>query len=87
MAKAKFDRLIQNKEHNNPIKTHKDLQKKPGRPIGSKVKTEQSNASLTISLTPSQKQQLESYAKKEYRSASSVIKLLLIKNEIISIVD
>lgn len=87
MAKAKFDKLIQNKEQTNSIKTHKDLQKKAGRPVGSKVKSEQANASLTISLTPSQKHQLESYAKQEYRSASSVIKLLLIKNDIISVVN
>lgn len=84
MAKAKFDNLknIMSKESF----THKDLQKqRAGRPIGSKVKKEQSNASLTIALTPSQKKQLEEYAISEYRSVGSVIKMLLIKNNIIKI--
>jgi hypothetical protein len=84
MAKAKFDNLknIDNKD----TFTHKDLQqKKAGRPNGSRVKKEQSNASLTIALTPSQKEQLEKYAKNEYRSVGSVIKMLLIQNDIISI--
>lgn len=84
MAKAKFGNLknIENKESF----THKDLQKqKAGRPVGSKVKKEQSNASLTIALTPSQKKQLEEYAISEYRSVGSVIKMLLIKNKIIDI--
>lgn len=84
MARAKFENLknIENRE----TFTHKDLQqKKAGRPNGSKVKKEQSNASLTIALTPSQKEQLEEYARKEYRSVGSVIKMLLIKNDIIRI--
>jgi len=84
MARAKFENLknIENKE----TFTHKDLQqKKAGRPNGSKVKKEQSNASLTIALTPSQKEELEEYARKEYRSVGSVIKMLLIKNDIIRI--
>jgi hypothetical protein len=84
MAKAKFGNLknIDNKENF----THKDLQvKKAGRPVGSKVKKEQSNASLTIALTPSQKKELEEYALTEYRSVGSVIKMLLIKNDIISV--
>ncbi len=83
MAKAKFGNLknIDNKDNF----THKDLQvKKAGRPTGSKVKKEQSNASLTIALTPSQKKELEEYAQSEYRSVGSVIKMLLIKNKIIS---
>ena len=84
MAKAKFGNL-KNIDNQNTF-THKDLQqKKAGRPSGSKVKKEQSNASLTIALTPSQKEQLEEYAKKEYRSVGSVVKMLLIKNEIIDV--
>ncbi len=84
MAKAKFDKI--SKIDNKVNLTHKDLQKKKaGRPVGSKVKKEQSNASLTIALTPSQKKQLEDYAQDEYRSIGSVIKMLLIKNNIIDI--
>ena len=84
MAKAKFDNLKNIDKKDNF--THKDLQKqKSGRPLGSKVKKEQSNASLTIALTPSQKKQLEEYALSEYRSVGSVIKMLLIKNEIIEV--
>lgn len=85
MAKAKFEKL--SSIANSSI-THKDLQeKKIGRPKGSNTKKEQSNASLTIALTPSQKKQLEEYALGEYRSVGSVIKMLLIKNKIISIND
>jgi hypothetical protein len=83
MAKAKFEKLNTNQE-TNPSKTHKDLQKKPGRPVGSKTKKEPANATLSISLTPSQKKELEEYAKNELRSSSSVVKVLLIKNGIIS---
>ncbi|APW66338.1 MULTISPECIES: hypothetical protein [Arcobacteraceae] len=84
MARAKFDNLKNTQSKENF--THKDLQKqKAGRPLGSKVKKEQSNASLTIALTPSQKKQLEEYANLEYRSVGSVIKMLLIKNDIIKI--
>lgn len=84
MAKAKFDNLKNINGKDNF--THKDLQlKKAGRPVGSKVKKEQSTASLTIALTPSQKKQLEEYALSEYRSVGSVVKMLLIKNDIISI--
>ena len=82
MAKAKFDKLI-TRETNTPVITHKDLQKKPGRPTGSRVKNEQANATLSVSLTPSQKKELEEYAKSEFRSSSSVVKVLLIKNGII----
>jgi len=78
MARAKFDKLI-TEETTVPTKTHLDLQKKQGRPTGSRVKAEQSTASITIALTPSQKKELESYAKSEFRSAGSVIKMLLIQ--------
>ena len=82
MARAKFDKLI-TEEITTPTKTHLDLQKKQGRPVGSKVKAEQSIASITIALTPSQKKELEAYAKSEFRSAGSVIKMLLIQKDII----
>lgn len=82
MARAKFDKLITD-DTSAPTKTHLDLQKKQGRPKGSKVKTEQSTASITIALTPSQKKELETYAKSEFRSAGSVIKMLLIQKGII----
>jgi len=82
MARAKFDKLITD-ETTTPTKTHLDLQKKQGRPKGSKVKAEQSTASITIALTASQKQELEAYAKSEFRSAGSVIKMLLIQKGII----
>jgi len=82
MAKAKFDKIAHIETKDNF--THKDLQKKKaGRPQGSTTKKEQSNASLTIALTPSQKTQLEVYAKSEYRSVGSVVKMLLIQNNII----
>lgn len=84
MARAKFDKLVK-EDDSQPVKTHKDFQKKQGRPVGSKVKKEQANASITIALTPTQKQELEEYAKEEFRSVGSVIKMLLIQNEIISI--
>lgn len=83
MAKAKFEKLNTNLEATSS-KTHKDLQKKPGRPFGSKTKKEPANATLSISLTPSQKKELEEYAKNELRSSSSVVKVLLIKNGIIN---
>jgi hypothetical protein len=84
VAKAKFEKLSNLTTKQNI--THKDLQeKKIGRPKGSTTKKEQSNASLTIALTPSQKKELEDYAVGEYRSVGSVIKMLLIKNEIISV--
>lgn len=83
MAKAKFEKLTQTIETTSPI-THLDLQKKQGRPTGSRVKAEQSTASITIALTPSQKRELESYAKSEFRSAGSVIKMLLIQKGIIN---
>jgi len=84
MAKAKFDKIA---NITSAVSfTHKDLQKKKaGRPQGSTTKKEQANASLTIALTPSQKIQLETYAKGEYRSVGSLIKMLLIKNDIITI--
>ena len=61
MAKAKFEKL-NNTQESTSVKTHKDLQKKPGRPKGSKRKLEPANANLSISLTPSQKKELEEYA-------------------------
>lgn len=83
MAKAKFEKL-KAKVENATIQTHADLQtKKAGRPTGSKSKKEQSNESITIALTLSQKEALEEYAKNEFRSVGSVIKMLLIKNGII----
>ena len=84
MAKAKFDKLKKDTVQTNPI-THKDLQKKAGRPLGSKVKKEQANASITIALTPTQKKELEEYAKDEMRSVGGLIKVLLIKNGVIKI--
>lgn len=85
MAKAKFDKLIKPNQ-TEQVKTHKDLQqKKPGRPVGSKIKKEQANASITIALTPTQKIELEEYAKSEFRSVGSVIKMLLVKNGVINI--
>ncbi|MCJ8326991.1 MAG: hypothetical protein MJK08_07840 [Campylobacterales bacterium] len=84
MAKAKFDKI--SNVSSQTTYSHKDLQKKKaGRPLGSKTKKEQSNASLTIALTPSQKKQLEEYAASEYRSVGSVIKVLLMKNNIIDL--
>jgi len=86
MAKAKFDKIAN--ISSSESFTHKDLQKrKAGRPQGSTTKKEQANASLTIALTPSQKIQLETYAKNEYRSVGSLIKMLLIKNDIIAIAE
>jgi hypothetical protein len=83
MAKAKFEKLNTTAEHSN-VKTHADLQtKKSGRPLGSKSKKEQSNESITIALTASQKKALEEYAGNEFRSVGNVIKVLLIKNGII----
>ncbi|BFU78444.1 hypothetical protein ALC152_16590 [Arcobacter sp. 15-2] len=84
MAKAKFDKLKKDSTEQNSI-THKDLQKKAGRPVGSKVKKEQANASITIALTPTQKKELEQYAKDEMRSVGSVIKMLLVKNKVINL--
>lgn len=85
MARAKFDKLIDENTISFSEKTHLDLQKKQGRPTGSKIKSEQSNASITIALTSSQKKQLEEYAKQEFRSVGSVIKMLLIQQDIIKI--
>ena len=83
MAKAKFEKLNSSNE-NTDIKTHADLQiKKAGRPKGSNTKKEQSNESITIALTKTQKTDLEEYSEKEFRSVGSVIKMLLIKNGII----
>jgi len=83
MTKAKFEKL-NNAQESTSLKTHKDLQKKLGRPKGSNRKNEQTSATLIISLTPSQKKELEEYAKSEFRSSSSVVKVFLIKNGIIT---
>lgn len=81
MAKAKFDKLSSEKIS---VTTHADLQnKKPGRPLGSKVKQEQANVSLSVALTPTQKQQLIDYAEKDDRTAGYIIKKLLIEKGII----
>lgn len=83
MAKAKFEKL--DKKNNQDETTHADLQKtKIGRPVGSKTKKEQANVSLSVAFTPSQKQELIDYAKKDDRTAGYVIKKLLIKEGIIS---
>ena len=84
MAKAKFDKL--NTTSDSTIKTHADLQdkkKKQGRPFGSKIKKEQANVSLSVALTPTQKQKLIDYARQDDRTAGYVIKKLLIKEGII----
>ena len=81
MAKAKFEKLSSDKPS---VTTHADLQtKKPGRPVGSKVKKEQANVSLSVALTPTQKSQLIEYADKDDRTAGYIIKKLLIDNGII----
>jgi len=81
MAKAKFNKLNSDNETKT---THADLQKKkPGRPMGSSVKKEQANVSLSVALTPTQKKQLIAYADKDDRTAGYIIKKLLIENGII----
>ena len=81
MAKAKFNKLNSDNETKT---THADLQKKkPGRPMGSSVKKEQANVSLSVALTPTQKKQLIEYADKDDRTAGYIIKKLLIENGII----
>lgn len=83
MAKAKFEKLKSSTD-TNAAKTHADLQtKKVGRPVGSKTKKEQASESITIALTATQKKELEQYAKNEFRSSGSVIKMLLIQKGII----
>jgi len=89
MAKAKFGKL-NNSSTSNDKTTHADLQnnisqtpKKVGRPLGSKVKKEQANASLTVAFTPSQKEDLIKYASKDDRTPGYIIKKLLIENGII----
>jgi len=86
MAREKFNKLATNTSKST---THADLQNesaKPtiGRPVGSKIKKEQSNVSLSVAFTPSQKQQLIDYAEQDDRTAGYVIKKLLIKEGIIS---
>jgi len=85
MAKAKFDKLNSNTSKKE-VTTHADLQsekKSPGAPRG-KRKTESADAKISISLTPTQKQELEEYSGKEHRSVSSVVKLTLFEKGIIS---
>jgi len=79
---GKFDKVSLEIEE---IETHSELQKwkKPGRPKGSVKKGEVANASITISLTPTQKKDLEEAAKKQARSVSSLVKFLLVKEGII----
>lgn len=55
----------------------------PGRKTGTKIKEESSNASLTVALTPTQKEDLLKYADDESRSAGEIIKLVLIEKGII----
>jgi hypothetical protein len=86
MARTNFNKLTTN--NNSKTTTHADLQKANkkttiGRPIGSKTKKEQSNVSLSVAFTPSQKQQLIEYAQLDDRTAGYVIKKLLIKEGII----
>ncbi len=87
MAKAKFEKLTV--ENTSVPTTHADLQKKvntvkkQGRPVGSKVKKEQANVPLTISITPSQKEAISAAAKNDGRSVSNFIKQILIEKEII----
>jgi len=45
---------------------------------------EQANVNVTIALTPTQKKELEEYAKKDERSLSFVVRKTLIKANIIS---
>jgi len=79
----KFDKTILNIKEDT--ETHASLQKykKPGRPKGTTKKGEVANASITISLTPTQKRDLEEAAKKQARSVSSLVKYFLVKEGII----
>ena len=74
---GKFDKVNLEIEE---IETHSELQrwKKPGRPKGSTKKGEVHDASITVSLAKSQKEDLEEYAIKHQRSMSSIIKELLV---------
>ena len=84
MAKAKFDKL--KNDDTNSVETHADLQnlqKKIGRPVGSKKKSEQANIPLSVALTLTQKQDLMEYAKEDDRTAGYIIKKLLIDQGII----
>jgi len=79
---GRFDKV--NLEIEN-IETHAELQKwkKPGRPKGSIKKGEVHDASITVSLAKSQKEDLEEYARKHQRSMSSIIKELLVESGIV----
>ena len=72
--------------------THKDTQSNTnkiesknsvGRQKGSRTKKEQANVSLSVALTPTQKNQLIVYAKADDRTAGYIIKKLLLKEGII----
>ena len=91
MRATNLDKL---KDINNEDKTttHKDIQQKKdiippkkqvGRPEGTRLKKEQANVSLSVALTPTQKNQLIEYAKADDRTAGYIIKKLLIKEGII----
>ena len=87
MAKVDTNKFkAKNIQTDNNETTHATLQekKKSGRPIGSKTKKEQSNVSLSVAFTPTQKQELIAYAQEDDRTAGYVIKKLLIKEGIIS---
>jgi len=79
---GKFDKVSLEFEE---VETHSELQryKKPGRPKGSTKKGEVHDASITVSLAKSQKEDLEEYARKHQRSMSSIIKELLVEAGII----
>ena len=79
---GKFDKVNLEIEE---VETHSELQrwKKPGRPKGSTKKGEVHDASITVSLAKSQKEDLEEYARKHQRSMSSIIKELLVEAGII----
>ena len=63
---GKFDKVSLELEE---VETHSELQKwkKPGRPRGSTKKGEVHDASITVSLAKSQKEQLEEYARKHQK--------------------
>jgi len=79
---GKFDKINLEVEE---VETHSELQryKKPGRPKGTFKKGQVHDASITVSLAKSQKEDLEEYARKHQRSMSSIIKELLVEAEII----
>ena len=87
MAQADTNKFkVKNIKTDKNETTHATLQekKKSGRPVGSGTKKEQSNVSLSVAFTPTQKQELIDYAQEDDRTAGYVIKKLLIKEGIIS---